>query len=32
MFYPNGEVNPSHGTNPVRMTLINAGDVKLKDG
>lgn len=32
MLYPNGEINPSHGTNPVRMTLINAGDVKLKDG
>ncbi len=32
MLYPNGDVNPSHGTNPVRMTLINAGDVKLKDG
>ncbi len=32
MLYPNGEVNPSHGTNPVRMTLINADNVKLKDG
>lgn len=32
MLYLNGEINPSHGTNPVRMTLINAGDVKLKDG
>ncbi|MCK9467133.1 MAG: 2,3-bisphosphoglycerate-independent phosphoglycerate mutase [Candidatus Absconditabacterales bacterium] len=32
MLYPNGEINPSHGTNPVRMTLINAGDVKLKNG
>lgn len=32
MLYENGEVNPSHGTNPVRMTLINAGDVKLKNG
>lgn len=32
MLYPNGEVNPSHGINPVRMTLINADNVKLKDG
>lgn len=32
MLYPDGEVNPSHGTNPVKMTLINAGDIKLKDG
>ncbi|HKL44586.1 MAG TPA: 2,3-bisphosphoglycerate-independent phosphoglycerate mutase [Candidatus Absconditabacterales bacterium] len=32
MLYLNGEINPSHGTNPVRMTLINADGVKLKDG
>ncbi len=32
MLYPNWETNPSHWTNPVRMTLINAGEVKLKDG
>lgn len=32
MLYPNGDINPSHGTNPVRMTLINAGDANLTDG
>jgi bisphosphoglycerate-independent phosphoglycerate mutase (AlkP superfamily) len=32
MLYENGEPNPSHGTNPVRMTLINAENLKLKDG
>jgi len=32
MFYPNGEPNPSHGTNPVPFILIGAGEVKLKGG
>jgi 2,3-bisphosphoglycerate-independent phosphoglycerate mutase len=36
MFYPNGEPNPSHGTNPVPFILIsddsNLRKFKLKDG
>jgi len=32
MLYENGESNPSHGTNPVRMTLINTEKSKIKDG
>jgi 2,3-bisphosphoglycerate-independent phosphoglycerate mutase len=32
MFYPNGEPNPSHGTNPVPFILIGSDKKKLKGG
>jgi len=32
MFYPNGEPNPSHGTNPVPFILIGSDKQKLKGG
>jgi len=32
MFYPNGDPNPSHGTNPVPFILINPEKRKLKEG